>query len=97
MPNPPYSGFVLMAVEGQDGLELEAYVYDERIATALAQIAQNPGAKLGFVVPPTPIGLRETLSDSGATQYFNRRAANRATAKTMTSALIDIAFPDTAA
>lgn len=97
MPNPPYSGFILLAVEGQDGVELEAWVYDERIATTLAQITQNPGAKLGFVVPPTPIGLRETLTDSGATQYFDRRAANRTIAKTMTSALIDIAFPDTAA
>ena len=78
-------------------LELEAWAYDEKIATTLAEMNANAGAKVGFVTPPSPIGLRETLSATNPDRYFDRRAANRASAKTMTSALIDLVFPETAA
>ena len=97
MANPPYSGFVLIAVEGQDGLELEAWAYDEKIATTITEMNNNVGSRVGFVVPPSPIGLRETLAAGNPDRYFDRRAANRTTAKTMTSALIDLVFPETTA
>lgn len=99
MPNPPYSGFILIAVEGQDGVRLEAWAYDERIATTVAEMNANAGSRIGYSVPNSPVGLRETLANAteGATRYFQRSVTTRTAAKTASGQLIDAVFPDTAA
>ena len=94
MANPPYSGFVLIARETQDGIGFRAFVWDEKIATAIAQVTTDQ--VVGGEIPPSPAGFIQTLTGANPSRYFERTVATRTAAKTATGQLIDTAFPETA-
>jgi hypothetical protein len=95
MPNPPYSGVVIVIRENQDGLSTRAYVWDEKIAATLAAVTGDQ--VVGGEIPPSPSGFVQTLTGANPSRYFERQFTTRTVAKQQTGLLIDSAFPDTAA
>jgi hypothetical protein len=98
MPNPPRSGLLIIITETTDGLLQEYYAWDERVADDVAAIPQgNTKQQVGFVIPPSPIGLRESLASAAPDRFFRRTNSNRSGTKTVVGATIDAVFPDTTA
>jgi hypothetical protein len=93
MPNPPYSGFVVVAVETQDGISVRAFAWDDMIA-----VNSNTGVgEVGMEIPPSPVGFLDFLRRAKPTRSWNRHASVRSAAKTYLSQLIDSVMPDTTA
>ena len=98
MPNPPRSGLLIILTETTDGLMQEYYAWDERIADDIAAIPQgNTKQRVGFVIPPSPIGLRESLASAEPDRFFRRTNTNRAGTNATIAGVVNAVFPDTAA
>lgn len=89
MPNPPYSGGVLVITENQDGFTVKVVHWDE--------VIQDDGT--GHDIPPAPAGLIQALLRSvpNPTFYRGRNCATRTTLKAALAQYVDAKFPDSAA
>ena len=98
MPNPPRSGLIIILTETADGIIQEYYAWDERIADDVAQIPPgNTKQLVGFVIPPSPIGLRESLASAAPDRFFRRTNATRAATNSTIAGVVNAVFPETAA
>lgn len=97
MPNPPRSGLLIILTETADGIIQEYYSWDDKIADDISQVPAGSGQRVGFVIPPSPIGLRESLASASPDRFFRRTNATRAATKTTVGTVIDAVFPDTSA
>jgi len=89
MANPPYSGFILIVRENQDGGNAKVYGYVDVLE--------------GQPIPKGVIGLEHSLFSgldtikTPADKYFDRNFTTRTALKTAVGQLIDAMLPDTAA
>ena len=89
MPNPPYSGFVLIVRENQDGGNAKCYIFNE-----VAEGSPIPRGVAGF----------ETMLYSGLDTakvpkdaFVERNFSSRTGLKNGLGVIIDVVLPDTAA
>lgn len=92
MANPPYTGFVLIARENQDGGNVKVYVY-----TDVPEGSPIPpgGKVLSNVEQALFNGLDTTKNPKDI--FFDRNFPTRAAFKTAFGQLVDLVMPDTAA
>lgn len=87
MPNPPYSGTVIIIKENQDGLNVKCWNY-----------AEIPD---GTPMPKGPAALESALftamDTSKGDTHIHRMFSTRTATKTGFGQLIDAKFPDTGA
>jgi hypothetical protein len=89
MPNPPYSGFVLIVRENQDGGNAKCYIFNE--------VAE------GSPVPKGVNGLEGALFSGLDTAkvpkdaFVERNFSSRTALKNGLGVIIDVVFPDTTA
>ena len=81
MPNPPYSGGVIILKENQDGINVRVYHWDD----------VTPGTP----IPKGLGGFEQLMFNSGIDFHAERQPATRAALKTAFSAYVDAKFPDT--
>ena len=89
MANPPYSGFILIARENQDGITAKVYIFSD--------------VPEGSPIPRNVAGLETSLfnaidtSKTPPDSFIERSVATRSAFKTAVGQLVDSKFPDTAA
>lgn len=83
MPNPPYSGGVIILKENQDGINARVYHFDEVAA--------------GTPIPKGVAGLENMMVAAGVDFHAERMTATRSALKTAFGQYIDAKFPDTPA
>lgn len=90
MPNPPYSGGVVVIEENSDGFNVRVYHWSELLT--------EDGTGYGEV-PPAPSGLKQALARSSPNPDFVkfRNAASRTALKTAFGQYVDAKFPDSPA
>lgn len=85
MPNPPYSGGVIIIKENQDGLDVRVTHWDDVPA--------------GTPIPPSHAGLEHTMfmAQPAPSVTIERMPATRSALKTAFAQYVDTKFPDTPA
>ena len=83
MPNPPYSGGIVIIKENQDGLDARVYHWDEVVA--------------GTPIPKGVAGLDHAMFNNGVDFHAERMCATRTALKTAFSSYIDAKYPDSPA
>jgi hypothetical protein len=94
MPNPPYSGLVLIARDTQDGITFRVWTWEELVADNLVDAVN--GQVVGLEVPPSPIGFAQSLTQANPppTRHRAQSVATRGAAVTRFQQLVNLVFPD---
>jgi hypothetical protein len=97
MPNPPYSGFVLIARENADGIAFRVWTWDELIADNKDDATGDQ--VVGMEIPPSPIGFADSLTQARPhpTRHRTFTVATRTAAGNRIKQIVDLVCPDTPA
>jgi len=82
MPNPPYSGGIIIIKENQDGINARVFHWDE--------------VSNGTPIPKGVAGLENLMFNAGVDFVAERMCTTRAALKTAFGQYVDAKFPDTA-